>query len=115
MLILRETLAEIVDALNEISIEISILFPVHPRTKKMLETFNIKLHRNIKFLEPLGFKESLYLWKDAVLVMTDSGGIQEETTALGVPCITLRENTERPITVEMGDQYRCRQQKGRYS
>ena len=57
---------------------------------------------NIIQLPPLSFKESLYLWKDAVMVMTDSGGLQEETTALGVPCITLRENTERPITVELG-------------
>jgi len=81
----RETLAEIVEALNEISVEIPIVFPVHPRTKKMLDTFNIKLSDSITLLEPLGFKKSLYLWKDAVMVMTDSGGLQEETTALGVP------------------------------
>ncbi len=98
----RETLAEIADALNEISIEIPILFPVHPRTKKMLNTFDIKLNTNVKLLEPLGFRESLFLWKDAIMVMTDSGGLQEETTALGVPCLTLRDNTERPITIEIG-------------
>jgi len=68
----------------------------------MMETFNITLSQNITILPPLCFKESLFLWKDAILVMTDSGGLQEETTALGVPCITLRENTERPITIEMG-------------
>jgi hypothetical protein len=60
------------------------------------------LSRNIKLLSPLGFKESLFLWKDAKVVLTDSGGLQEETTALGVPCVTIRENTERPITVELG-------------
>ena len=98
----RETLMGITDALNEISIEIPILFPVHPRTKKMLNTFDIKLNTNVKLLQPLGFRESLFLWKDAVMVMTDSGGLQEETTALGVPCLTLRDNTERPITVEIG-------------
>jgi UDP-N-acetylglucosamine 2-epimerase (non-hydrolysing) len=53
-------------------------------------------------LSPLGFKESLFLWKDAKVVLTDGGGLQEETTALGVPCVTIRENTERPITVELG-------------
>jgi UDP-N-acetylglucosamine 2-epimerase (non-hydrolysing) len=98
----RHTLAEIVDALNEISSEVPILFTVHPRTKKMLNNFDIKLNTNVMILEPLGFRESLFLWKDAIMVMTDSGGLQEETTALGVPCITLRDNTERPITVEIG-------------
>ena len=67
-----------------------------------MDEFNIELSGNISLLPPLGFKESLFLWKDATLVMTDSGGLQEETTALGVPCVTLRENTERPITIEMG-------------
>jgi UDP-N-acetylglucosamine 2-epimerase (non-hydrolysing) len=98
----RETFLGIVEALNEISAEIPILFPIHPRTRKMLEAFNIKLNNRITLLEPLGFREALFLWKDAVMVMTDSGGVQEETTALGVPCLTLRENTERPVTVEMG-------------
>lgn len=97
-----ETLAEIVAALNQIARERPILFPVHPRTKKMLEQFDLTLSPRIFRLPPLSFKESLFLWKDAALVLTDSGGLQEETTALGVPCITLRENTERPITVELG-------------
>ncbi len=60
------------------------------------------MDKRIFLLEPLGFRESLFLWKDAIMVMTDSGGLQEETTALGVPCITLRDNTERPITVDIG-------------
>ena len=64
--------------------------------------FDLKLNHHINLLDRLGFKESLFLWKDAILVMTDSGGLQEETTALGVPCITIRDNTERPITIEMG-------------
>lgn len=117
----RETLLGIAEALNEISAQIPIFFPVHPRTRKMLDTFDIELAQSVKLkaqskkgnyrvnldkciflLEPLGFMESLFLWKDAAMVMTDSGGLQEETTALGVPCITLRDNTERPITVEIG-------------
>jgi UDP-N-acetylglucosamine 2-epimerase (non-hydrolysing) len=98
----KENLSGIADALNEIAREKPIIFPVHPRTEKMLKTHEIRLSDNITLLPPLGFKESLYLWKDADLVMTDSGGLQEETTALGVPCVTLRENTERPITIEMG-------------
>ena len=117
----QETLTEIADALNEISAQVPIIFTVHPRTKKMLEAFDIELAQSFKLkaqskkgnyrinldkhiflLEPLGFRESLFLWKDAIMVMTDSGGLQEETTALGVPCLTLRDNTERPITVEIG-------------
>ena len=68
----------------------------------MLDQFEIELSANIYQLPPLGFLESLYLWKDALLVITDSGGLQEETTALGIPCLTLRENTERPVTVLEG-------------
>jgi UDP-N-acetylglucosamine 2-epimerase (non-hydrolysing) len=98
----RATFERISDALNEISSEKTIFFPVHPRTKKMIEKFGIRLSDKILQLPPLGFRESLYLWKDAEVVLTDSGGLQEETTALGVPCVTIRENTERPITVEVG-------------
>ena len=98
----KESFEEIAGTLNQIAGERPIFFPVHPRTRKMMERFNITFSKNIHLLSPLGFKESLFLWKDAALVMTDSGGLQEETTALGVPCVTLRENTERPITIEMG-------------
>lgn len=98
----RETFREIASALNEIAAERAILFPVHPRTQKMMETFGINLSDNVVQLPPLGFRESLFLWKDAEAVLTDSGGLQEETTALGVPCITIRDNTERPVTVTMG-------------
>jgi len=98
----KETFEGIAKALNFIAEDRQIFFPVHPRTKKMMEQFDIKLSDKIELLPPLGFKESLFLWKYAALVMTDSGGLQEETTALGVPCVTLRDNTERPITIEMG-------------
>jgi len=98
----KATLADIAEALNKISDEMPIIFPVHPRTKKMLDLFDIELSHQIHLLEPLGFRESLFLWKDAAMVMTDSGGLQEETTALGIPCFTIRENTERPITIEQG-------------
>ena len=93
---------EITEALNAIADKMPILFPVHPRTKKMMDEFNLSLSNNIFLFSPLNFKESLFLWKDARVVLTDSGGLQEETTALGVHCVTIRENTERPITIKMG-------------
>ncbi len=97
-----KTLAGIVAALNTIAESVPIVFPVHPRTERRLQEFGIELGKGIHQLPPLGFRDSLYLWKDAALVLTDSGGLQEETTALGVPCLTLRDNTERPITCELG-------------
>jgi UDP-N-acetylglucosamine 2-epimerase (non-hydrolysing) len=98
----RETFEAIASALNQIASEVPILFPVHPRTGKMISDLGINFSRNIHLLNPLGFQESLFLWKDSRMVLTDSGGLQEETSALGVPCVTIRENTERPVTVEMG-------------
>lgn len=98
----RDVFAGILRALGSIAEDMPILFPVHPRTRARLEDFGLSLPARITPLTPLGFKEALFLWKDARLVLTDSGGLQEETTALGVPCLTLRKNTERPITVEMG-------------
>jgi UDP-N-acetylglucosamine 2-epimerase (non-hydrolysing) len=98
----RPVFCEIAEALNAIANRMPILFPVHPRTKKMMEEFNLHLSDNIFRFSPLSFKESLFLWKDARVVLTDSGGLQEETTALGVPCVTIRENTERPITIKLG-------------
>lgn len=98
----RKTFEGIAQALNLIAKSRPIFFPVHPRTKKMIEKFRIDLADNIFRLPPLSFKESLFLWKDAEVVLTDSGGLQEETTALKKPCVTIRENTERPITVEQG-------------
>ena len=101
----KEKLKEILSALAEISKDIEIYFPVHPRTKEMLEKFKLDdllKGTNIKVVPPMSYLEFLALWKDASLVLTDSGGIQEETTALGIPCFTIRDNTERPITIEEG-------------
>ncbi len=97
-----DTFRGIMFAINEIADRIPIVFPVHPRTRKMAEQFSITFSEGITLLPPLGFRESLFLWKDAEVVLTDSGGLQEETTALRVPCVTIRENTERPITVDIG-------------
>lgn len=98
----KEKLADIINAFNTISQKMNIIFPVHPRTKKMIEKYNIKMSDRITAIDPLGFKDSLYIWKDAFCVYTDSGGLQEETTALGIPCYTIRDNTERPVTVDEG-------------
>jgi UDP-N-acetylglucosamine 2-epimerase (non-hydrolysing) len=97
-----ETMTRISGALKEIARELPLIFPVHPRTKKNLEKFGIDLGPDITLVGPQGYMPFLNLWKDAALVLTDSGGLQEETTALGVPCITIRENTERPITIDEG-------------
>jgi len=98
----EDKLIEITYALNQVAEETPIIFPVHPRTRKMLDTYGIDLSPNITQLAPLGYQDALYLWKDALCVFTDSGGLQEETTGLGVPCFTIRDNTERPVTVEEG-------------
>ena len=97
-----EAFAGIGGALREISETLPLIFPVHPRTRANLDKFGIDLGDRITLTGPLAYMEFLNLWKDAAVVMTDSGGLQEETTALGVPCFTLRENTERPVTVEEG-------------
>ena len=92
----------IISALKRIGQHIPIILPLHPRTRASLEKFNIELNSSIEITKPLPYMEFLNLWKDAKLVLTDSGGLQEETTGLNVPCITLRENTERPVTVLEG-------------
>ena len=79
-----------------------LIFPVHPRTRLNLEKVGIDLGPHVNLTQPLSYMDFLNLWKDAAVALTDSGGLQEETTALGVPCITIRMNTERPITVEEG-------------
>jgi len=89
-------------ALKEIARELPLIFPVHPRTRANLEKFGVDLGPDITLVGPQGYMAFLNLWKDAVMTLTDSGGLQEETTALGVPCITIRENTERPVTVDEG-------------
>ena len=96
------TLHGIASALREISSKLPLIFPVHPRTRGNLEKFGLDLGPNVLLTKPLSYMEFLNLWKDAALIMTDSGGLQEETTALGIPCLTLRENTERPVTADEG-------------
>lgn len=97
-----EMMTRIGSALKTIASELPLIFPVHPRTRGSLEKFGIDLGSNISLIGPQAYMAFLNLWKDAALVLTDSGGLQEETTALGVPCITIRENTERPVTVDEG-------------
>lgn len=97
-----EGFAKIAGALTTIAAELPLIFPVHPRTRANLEKFGIDLGPNITLAGPQAYMAFLNLWKDAAVVLTDSGGLQEETTALGVPCVTLRENTERPVTVDEG-------------
>ena len=97
-----QALERLAIALREISGELPLVFPVHPRTRANLGKFGVDLGPNVELIGPQPYMSFLHLWKDAAVVLTDSGGLQEETTALGVPCVTLRENTERPITVEEG-------------
>lgn len=99
----RDTLARLVDCFNTIARELPVVFPIHPRTRARLEAFGLRLDpERIVQLPPLGYPQLLGLMQAARVVLTDSGGVQEETTALGIPCITLRDNTERPITVTEG-------------
>jgi len=101
-----ERFAEIIAAFEQIEKEVKLVFPIHPRTRNNIR--NSKLERkvvvmkNLLLIEPLGYVDFLCLMSNAALVMTDSGGIQEETTILGVPCMTLRKNTERPVTITEG-------------
>ena len=101
----REIFAGLLDALVSIGEKLPVIFPVHPRTKTNIENFGfaeLVANSNIRLIEPLGYLDFMRLYSGAKLVLTDSGGLQEETTALGIPCLTLRENTERPITIELG-------------
>lgn len=101
----KERLGEILDALLEVQKRIRIVFPVHPRTEKALKRFEIwkRLEKSgMGLLKPLGYIDFLKLEMKAEFVLTDSGGVQEETTVLGIPCLTLRRNTERPVTVYEG-------------
>ncbi|WP_059417965.1 non-hydrolyzing UDP-N-acetylglucosamine 2-epimerase [Sulfuricella sp. T08] len=98
-------LCTLLDTVLKISRKLPVIFPMHPRTRAMIKKFGLEEMLEVPellLLPPMGYLEMLGLMKDARVMLTDSGGIQEETTALGVPCITLRNNTERPITVEQG-------------
>ena len=103
----KEILESLLDTLYTISKNLRLIFPLHPRVKKNIALFGLKdkmesLLDNIIIADPLGYSEMIRLMKGARLVITDSGGVQEETTYLNVPCLTVRENTERPITVDVG-------------
>jgi UDP-N-acetylglucosamine 2-epimerase (non-hydrolysing) len=101
-------LKALLHALGEIANELQVVFPIHPRTRKRMQDLGLNLARGVQLLEPAPYLAFLALQKDATIVITDSGGVQEETTFLGVPCLTLRENTERPITGDIGDKSRNR-------
>lgn len=115
----RETLLNILEGLAELSIAYPVIFPAHPRTQKRVAEFGLNRFFNeekrvkdcacsastssgLRMIDPLGYLDFLCLMTHAALIVTDSGGIQEESTCLGIPCVTVRENTERPITVEIG-------------
>jgi UDP-N-acetylglucosamine 2-epimerase (non-hydrolysing) len=97
---------QIIAAFEEIAKELKLVFPVHPRTRTNLKETDlgkkIEATKNLLLLDPLGYLDFLCLMSNAALVITDSGGIQEETTILGIPCMTLREKTERPVTITEG-------------
>lgn len=100
------TLTALLDAVEEIQKSLPIVFPIHPRTRQRIQSFGlwprVEAMKDLILLEPLGYVDFLALYSQARLVLTDSGGLQEETTALGIPCVTLRENTERPVTIWEG-------------
>jgi UDP-N-acetylglucosamine 2-epimerase (non-hydrolysing) len=101
-----ETFGRLLNAIGEIQEDLPIIFPIHPRTRKNLPGLGLQdrvdAMANLRLLDPIGYLDFLKLTANATIVLTDSGGIQEETTILKVPCLTIRENTERPITAEVG-------------
>lgn len=100
----RASLAQIMEELGHLAQRLPVVFSVHPRTRKMLVQFGIDMQANgrLHLIDPVGYHDSLWLTEHAQLIITDSGGLQEESTYLGTPCLTLRPNTERPITIELG-------------
>jgi UDP-N-acetylglucosamine 2-epimerase (non-hydrolysing) len=102
----KENFSRILKALEVIQEKIKIVFPIHPRTRKNIEALGLKNKvdnmNNLNLIDPLGYLEFMSSMANASIVLSDSGGIQEETTVLGIPCLTLRENTERPITITEG-------------
>ena len=101
----KPTLSGILDALIAVAERLPIVFPVHPRTRSKIAEFGFDeriANSGIRLIDPLGYLDFMRLYSGARLVLTDSGGLQEETTVLGIPCLTLRLNTERPVTIEMG-------------
>jgi len=97
-----EKLSQLLGAIDTVAAEVPVIFPVHPRTQQRIAESGIRSHPQLRMIAPVGYLDFLCLLSKAALVLTDSGGIQEETTVLGVPCLTLRENTERPVTISEG-------------
>jgi len=100
-----DKLSGILDALSVIARDVPLYFPMHPRTRRKVDEFGLSARlegSGIQVRPPASYMDFLRLWKDAALVLTDSGGVQEETTALGIPCFTIRDNTERPVTIDEG-------------
>lgn len=100
----KEKFSNVLDALGRLYKQFGkpVIYPVHPRSKKLMETFGLSVPDGVRLLEPLGFMEFLKLEENASVILTDSGGVQEESCILSVPCVTLRENTERPETLDVG-------------
>jgi UDP-N-acetylglucosamine 2-epimerase (non-hydrolysing) len=99
----RVALTAVLDALAEVSRDMPVVVPIHPRTRKNALAFGLEADlERLRIIEPVGYREMISLTDGAAVVLTDSGGVQEETTVLGVPCVTLREQTERPVTVSEG-------------
>jgi len=107
----RKNLEQVFSVLKRLSERMAVVFPIHPRTRKMMAEFGmddaVRATPNLILSEPLGYLDFLSLMDSAAFLITDSGGIQEETTYLNVPCLTLRENTERPVTIEVGTNQLC--------
>jgi UDP-N-acetylglucosamine 2-epimerase (non-hydrolysing) len=101
-----QQLASILNAIERIQKKVRLVFPIHPRTRRMMIDFGLMERTNrmtgLMLIDPVGYKDFLQLERNSMMVLTDSGGIQEETTVFGIPCLTLRENTERPVTIEIG-------------
>jgi UDP-N-acetylglucosamine 2-epimerase (non-hydrolysing) len=95
-------LSELLETLSAIAAEVPLYMPIHPRTRTRMEEHRLALHPSVHLIDPLGYLDFLWLMSNSSVVLTDSGGIQEETTALGIPCLTLRDNTERPATIDEG-------------
>ena len=104
---IKKRLTLILNTLQEISSElkIKIIFPAHPRTKKIIKNLKLKQIKNIKIIQPCSYKNSLTFINNAKLVVTDSGGLQEEACILKTPCVTIRKNTERPETLDINSNF----------
>ena len=97
-----DMLSSLLEVLGEISRELPLIFPIHPRTRGRMKDMGMTAADTLHLAEPMGYLDFLALQRHAAVVITDSGGVQEETTYLGTPCLTMRENTERPVTVTIG-------------